>query len=90
MRVFEGCQNADDDANGLVGLNRALADDVLEQSTVDVFHHDERDLRFVAADLGDRLLARVEDAHDGGVSHTGGRLRLLAEAGAECRVGGKR
>ncbi|MFL0711488.1 MAG: hypothetical protein ACJLS2_01445 [Microcella pacifica] len=36
--------------------------------------------------LRDDLLARIEDAHDGGVGHARRGLRLLAESRAEDRV----
>ena len=62
----------------------------LSSLPVDVLHDDERHLDLVAVRVAHRLFAGVEDAHDRGVRHARGGLRLLAEAGAEGRVVGER
>ena len=72
-----------DDLRGLGGRHRALGDDVLEQASLDVLHDDERHERLDAGRLAHDLLAGVEDAHDRGVRHLRGGLRLPAEPRAE-------
>ena len=64
VRVLERGQDLAGDPHGLVFGQRALGDDVFEQSAVDVLHDDERDLRLVAARVDDGLFAGIENAHD--------------------------
>ena len=68
------------------GLERAVGDDVLEQASLDVLHDDERQLHLVPDGVAHGLFAGVEDAHDRGMGHARGSLRLLAEPRAERRV----
>ena len=83
MRVFESREHTVDDAHGFGRIDRTFANDVLEQSSIDILHDDKGDLRLVTARLGDRLFTGVEDTHNCRVRHASSGLRLLPEAGAE-------
>jgi hypothetical protein len=89
VRVLERGEHAVDHPHGGDRFERAVVDDVLQQSTLDVLHDDEGQLHLVAGRVDHGLFAGIEDAHDRGMGHTGRRLRLLAEAHAERGVGGE-
>ncbi len=90
VRILERGEDSLDNADSLIGVDRAGLDQVFQKNAVDVLHDDERQLRFVAVGLPYGLFTRVEDAHDRRVGHSCRGLRLLAEARAEGGVGCER